>query len=62
MLLSDTSVYDVKSVKIVGPHLFEKTAMHTVILTKHNLDTIELTLYAKDRETPVRVKKVDIDE
>lgn len=62
MLLSDTSIYDVKSVKIVGPHVFEKTSMHTVILTKHNLDTIELTLFAKDKDTPVRVKKVNIDD
>lgn len=62
MLLSDTSIYDVKSVRIIGPHVFEGTSMHTVLLTKHNLDTVELTLYARSKDEPVRVQKVNVDD
>jgi len=62
MLLSDTSIYDVKSVRIIGPHVFEKTSMHTVLITKHNLDTIEVTLFARSKDEPIKATKVDVND
>jgi len=62
MLLSDTSIYDVKKVRVIGPHVFENTSMHTVLLTKHNGDTVELTLFARSKDEPIQVSKVNVDE